>query len=100
MDKRAERAARFAAEHRRELNLLIQANYAELEKRVLLAAGAGEDLYKAAAGFVLGIAPKDVTPEQRKLGKTLAYGIAYSVRRGEHGSVKALAELVEQGYHK
>jgi DNA polymerase-1 len=40
---------------------------------------AGEDIHRATAARIFGVAPADVTPEQRRRAKTANYGIIYGI---------------------
>lgn len=68
---------------------LLSADYSQIELRILAAltkdAGlmealtGGEDIHTATAAKVYGIAPKDVTKEQRSKAKMVNYGISYGM---------------------
>ena len=68
---------------------LAVADYNQIELRILahlsqdsglLAAFASnEDVHRTIAGSVFGMAPRDVTPEQREQAKAISYGLAYGM---------------------
>ena len=68
---------------------LAVADYNQIELRILahlsqdsglLAAFASnEDVHRTIAGSVFGVAPRDVTPEQREQAKAVSYGLAYGM---------------------
>ncbi|MEA4824262.1 MAG: DNA polymerase I [Clostridiaceae bacterium] len=68
---------------------LIDADYSQIELRLLahiahdealLAAFArGEDIHRATAAAVAGIAPEEVTPAQRSAAKAVNFGIVYGI---------------------
>ncbi len=70
-------------------NVLISADYSQIELRLLahLAADArlieafqhGADIHIAAAADVFGVAPNDVTPQQRDAAKMVNFGIIYGI---------------------
>ncbi len=70
-------------------NLLLVADYSQIELRVLAhiaeeealisAFAAGTDIHRATAGTVFGISPELVTPEQRRAAKTINFGILYGM---------------------
>jgi DNA polymerase-1 len=72
-----------------EGKLLLGADYSQQELRILahVSGDAGlkadfdahADIHRAAAARVLGIAPQDVTREQRSMAKMVNYGIAYGM---------------------
>jgi DNA polymerase-1 len=69
--------------------MLAVSDYNQLELRILahlsqdsglLAAFAsGEDVHRTIAGSVFGVAPDQVTPEQREQAKAVSYGLAYGM---------------------
>ena len=69
--------------------LLCVADYNQIELRILAhlsqdsgllsAFGANEDVHRTIAGSVFGVAPKDVTHEQREQAKAVSYGLAYGM---------------------
>jgi DNA polymerase-1 len=79
------RKAFVAPEGRR----LLVADYSQIELRILAhiagekalveAFRAGEDIHRATAAAVLGVAPALVNPEQRRAAKTINFGIIYGM---------------------
>ncbi|MBM3748912.1 MAG: DNA polymerase I, partial [Acidobacteria bacterium] len=74
-------------------NLLLSADYSQVELRILahisqdknlLAAfAAGEDIHAATASFLFGVPIEQVTAAQRRLGKTINFGVTYGM--GDYG---------------
>ncbi|MGH9363523.1 MAG: DNA polymerase I, partial [Thermoanaerobaculia bacterium] len=70
-------------------NLLLVADYSQIELRVLAhiaeeealirAFAEGTDIHRATAATVFGVAPELVTPEQRRAAKTINFGILYGM---------------------
>ncbi|HEX3530072.1 MAG TPA: DNA polymerase I [Thermoanaerobaculia bacterium] len=70
-------------------NLLVVADYSQIELRILAhiadekalieAFTKGEDIHRATAATVFGIAPDLVTAEQRRAAKTINFGIVYGM---------------------
>jgi len=70
-------------------NVLVVADYSQIELRVLAhiadeqalieAFTKGEDVHRATAATVFGIAPELVTAEQRRAAKTINFGIVYGM---------------------
>jgi DNA polymerase-1 len=70
-------------------NLLLVADYSQIELRVLAhiaqepelirAFAAGEDIHRSTAATVFGIAPELVSGEQRRAAKTINFGILYGM---------------------
>ncbi len=70
-------------------HVLLVADYSQIELRILAhianepemirAFGAGEDIHRATAAVVFGIAPELVTGEQRRAAKTINFGILYGM---------------------
>ncbi len=68
---------------------LIAADYSQVELRIAAhichdpglrtAFAAGEDIHRATAATVLGIAPEAVTADQRRFAKTVNFGILYGM---------------------
>jgi DNA polymerase I len=68
---------------------LISADYSQIELRILahLSGDAGlkeafrkdEDIHRDTAARVFGIAPEDVTPEQRRRAKAVNFGVVYGI---------------------
>lgn len=69
--------------------MLVKADYSQLELRLaahiaqdekmISAFRAGEDIHRATAAWVYGLAPAAVTPEQRRVAKTLNFGVLYGM---------------------
>lgn len=94
--------------------VLIAGDYSQIELRILAhlsqdpaliaAFEAGEDIHRAVAAQIHGVAPKDVTREQRDGAKMVNFGIIYGVtayglgRRLGIGNTEA-GEIIE-GYKK
>lgn len=85
----------FVADHRPEYRIhdraiLLAADYSQMELRILahmsgdpslLAAfREGEDIHRATAALVNGIRPDDVTSDQRRIAKTVNFGILYGMQ--------------------
>ena len=78
--------AGFVAE---EGNVLISADYSQIELRVLAHVSGdealkaafvqGEDIHVQTAATVFGCAPESVTPEQRRMAKVVNYGLIYGM---------------------
>jgi DNA polymerase-1 len=76
----------FVAE---EGNVLISADYSQIELRLLAhlsgdealrrAFHAGQDVHAAVAADIFGVAPPDVTPAQRDAAKMVNFGIVYGI---------------------
>lgn len=72
-----------------EGNLLLCADYSQIELRILAhitgdpglqeAFRKGEDIHRRTAGEVFGIPPEEVTPEQRRAAKAVNFGIVYGI---------------------
>ncbi len=72
-----------------EDHLIIDADYSQIELRLLAhisgdenmiaAFSAGEDVHRSTAAAVFGVAPEDVTPELRKRAKAVNFGIVYGI---------------------
>jgi DNA polymerase-1 len=70
-------------------NLLVVADYSQIELRILAhiadekalieAFAKGEDVHRATAATVFGIAPELVTGDQRRAAKTINFGILYGM---------------------
>ncbi|MBS3799509.1 MAG: DNA polymerase I, partial [Thioalkalivibrio sp.] len=68
---------------------LLAADYSQIELRImahlsrdkgLLAAfGAGQDIHRATAAEVFGLAPEEVTSDQRRAAKTINFGLIYGM---------------------
>jgi len=81
---------------RYEENVLVDADYSQIELRLLAnysgceplinAFNAGEDVHALTASQVFGVDIKDVTPEQRRSAKAVNFGIIYGI--SEYGLSK------------
>lgn len=70
-------------------SVLVKADYSQLELRLAAhlaqdetmidAFRHGADIHQATAAWVYGIEPKDVAPEQRRVAKTLNFGVLYGM---------------------
>ncbi len=70
-------------------HLLLSADYSQVELRIMAhlsgdgamieAFRTGEDIHRATAARIFGVAPADVTPEQRRRAKTANFGIIYGI---------------------
>jgi DNA polymerase-1 len=79
-------------------HLIVSADYSQIELRImahlsddarLLEAFAhGEDVHRATAGEVFGVAPGEVTSEQRRYAKVINFGLIYGM--SAHGLAKNL----------
>jgi DNA polymerase-1 len=68
---------------------LLAADYSQIElrimahlsgdERLLEAFAQGEDIHKATAGEVFGVAPEQVNPEQRRAAKAINFGLIYGM---------------------
>ncbi|MCD6339225.1 MAG: DNA polymerase I [Verrucomicrobia bacterium] len=91
--------------------LLLSADYSQIELRVVAglsreramieAFERGEDIHAATAARIFGMKPEEVSPEQRRLAKTVNFGILYGI--SAFGLAQRLgvsrgraAELIEQ----
>jgi DNA polymerase-1 len=85
----------FIADHRPEHGLfpnaiLLAADYSQMELRILAhmsrepflieAFNAGEDIHRATAALVAGVSVDDVTSDQRRIAKTVNFGILYGMQ--------------------
>ena len=79
-------------------SLIVSADYSQIELRImahlsgdktLMAAFQnGEDVHRRTAAEVFGIAPENVSPEQRRYAKTINFGLIYGM--GQYGLAKSL----------
>ena len=79
-------------------SLIVSADYSQIELRImahlsgdktLIAAFQnGEDVHRRTAAEVFGIAPENVSPEQRRYAKTINFGLIYGM--GQYGLAKSL----------
>jgi DNA polymerase-1 len=70
-------------------HVLLAADYSQIELRVLAhlsedpaleeAFARGEDIHRATAALVFGVAPELVAPEQRRAAKTINFGLIYGM---------------------
>ncbi len=83
-------AARCAARSSRaDGRLLVGADYSQIELRVLAhlsedpalraAFATGDDIHRATAALVFGVAPELVSPEHRRAAKTINFGLIYGM---------------------
>jgi len=73
----------------KEGNVLIDADYSQIELRVMAAMSGdenmistykkGEDIHTSTASQVFGVLPEDVTSEMRKKAKAINFGIIYGI---------------------
>ncbi len=85
----------FIADHRPDHGLfsnaiLLAADYSQMELRILAhmsrepflieAFNAGEDIHRATAALVAGVSVDDVTSDQRRIAKTVNFGILYGMQ--------------------
>ena len=85
----------FIADHRPGHRLfdnavLLAADYSQMELRILAhvsgdpflieAFRSGEDIHRATAALVAGVEPEDVTSDQRRIAKTVNFGILYGMQ--------------------
>jgi DNA polymerase-1 len=69
--------------------LLVAADYSQIELRILAHLSGdealletfrrGEDIHRATAAKIFGLAPADVTPDQRRGAKTINFGVLYGM---------------------
>ena len=99
----------------RERNVLLTADYSQIELRILAhltrepallkAFSEDEDIHRAVAAEVFAVAPDQVTREQRGYAKTINFGIVYGVsamglsNRIEGLSVRGAEDLIRR-YHQ
>ena len=79
-------------------SVIVSADYSQIELRImahlsgdktLIAAFQnGEDVHRCTAAEVFGIAPENVSPEQRRYAKTINFGLIYGM--GQYGLAKSL----------
>lgn len=80
IDKREDRTARLVAQYPEAIQRLMTVDYADLERRVLAAAGNGADPHVESASIIYGVPTDQVTKEQRRAGCAVNYGILYNMR--------------------
>ncbi|WEN43793.1 DNA polymerase I [Thauera sp. GDN1] len=79
-------------------HLIVSADYSQIELRIMAhlsddarlleAFAKGEDVHRATAGEVFGVAPAEVTSEQRRYAKVINFGLIYGM--SAHGLAKNL----------
>ncbi len=79
-------------------HLIVSADYSQIELRIMAhlsddarlldAFAHGEDVHRATAGEVFGVAPAEVTSEQRRYAKVINFGLIYGM--SAHGLAKNL----------
>ena len=79
-------------------HLIVSADYSQIELRIMAhlsddarlleAFARGEDVHRATAGEVFGVAPAEVTSEQRRYAKVINFGLIYGM--SAHGLAKNL----------
>lgn len=91
----------------RSENILLAADYSQIELRVLASMSrdprlleaflGGEDIHRATAAAVFGVPPDDVTPDQRRIAKVVNFGIIYGIgeQRLAHETGISRAEATE-----
>ena len=77
---------------------IVSADYSQIELRIMAhlsgdktlitAFQNGEDVHRRTAAEVFGIAPENVSPEQRRYAKTINFGLIYGM--GQYGLAKSL----------
>ncbi len=87
---------------------LLAADYSQIELRImahlsgdegLLAAfEGGEDVHRATAAEVFGVAPADVTPDQRRNAKAINFGLIYGMSAFGLGRQLGIARNEAQAY--
>ena len=85
----------FVADHRPDLGLyedavLLAADYSQMELRILAhmtgepflidAFTAGDDIHQATAALISGVEPSEVTADQRRIAKTVNFGVLYGMQ--------------------
>ena len=70
--------------------VLLSADYSQIELRLMAhmsqepflidAFRAGADIHRATAALVSGISPEEVTPDQRRVAKTVNFGVLYGMQ--------------------
>ena len=79
-------------------SVIVSADYSQIELRIMAhlsgdktlitAFQNGEDVHRRTAAEVFGIAPENVSPEQRRYAKTINFGLIYGM--GQYGLAKSL----------
>jgi len=85
-------------------NVLLVADYSQIELRILAhlcedeellrAFREGEDIHRLSIAKALGIKPEEVTPELRSVGKMVSYGVTYGM--GPYGLSQRLKIPMDQ----
>jgi DNA polymerase-1 len=85
-----------------EGRMLVIADYSQIELRILAefsgdphfikAFVTGEDFHTTTASQVFGVAPADVTPEQRSFAKRLNFGVVYGIGASRFGLMTGLSQ--------
>ncbi len=93
LGRRVRRA--FIADHRPQYRLfeeavLLSADYSQIELRLLAhlsqepflieAFRSGQDIHRATAALIYGVPPEQVTPEMRRIAKTVNFGLLYGMQ--------------------
>jgi len=93
LGRRVRRA--FIADHRPEYRLfedavLLAVDYSQIELRLLAhftgepflleAFARGEDIHRATAAVIHGVSPEEVTPDMRRVAKTVNFGLIYGMQ--------------------
>ena len=81
---------------------LVIADYSQIELRILAdfsgdpnfikAFVSGEDFHTTTASQVFGVAPADVTPDQRSFAKRLNFGVVYGIGASRFGLMTGLSQ--------
>lgn len=81
---------------------LVIADYSQIELRILADFSAdstfinafvsGQDFHTTTASQVFGVAPADVTPEQRSFAKRLNFGVVYGIGASRFGLMTGLSQ--------
>jgi DNA polymerase I len=97
-----------AAFRAKEGNLLISADYSQIELRLLAhlsedeqfiaAYVGGADIHAATAAELLRLPIEEVTPEQRRIGKTINFGIVYGMSGFRLGQELGMPVSVASNY--
>lgn len=88
--------------------VLVKADYSQLELRLAAhiaqddkmkaAFRAGEDIHRATAAWVYGVAPAAVTSEQRRMAKTLNFGVLYGMGPNKFARESGLSPAEARGF--
>jgi DNA polymerase-1 len=87
---------------------MVAADYSQIELRImahlsgdaglLRAFAAGEDIHRATAGEVFGVAPEQVTPDQRRSAKAINFGLIYGMSAFGLAKQLGIAREAAQAY--